>query len=510
VLIGGAALVAGLFGASWLLFGIPNQRLGDVQFLEHATEEEAARTAERVLWFPIGNHHDACLMIDAVGDVRSVPALLQALRYNPPDEGGMVCTTMHCFDALRAVTGYDGGNSREEWVTWWETTGARLPASAFPLGMPSAPEPAPPAPLRVPRPAPKADATACAYLDHGLGSSHTCVRKRDGTAWCWGDNASAGPSLRPQQVAALGDGVAELASAHRRTCARKIDGTLWCWSIPSEPGASAPPFHAAPFGDQVSCVALGGSKNCVIKTDGTLWCWMHRPDGEVLLGPRSHARRRDPWTAQIKALGATLREVAHGSQHACARRDDGSVWCWGSNSSGQLGRGTRTEDPKPSVVSMLDQGVVELASGDEHTCARKEDGTVWCWGRNQAGEVGDGTRATALAPEEVTTLGVGAVQIVAGGIHTCARKDDGTVWCWGRNQEGQLGDGTMTDSVVPVEVTALGSSVVEIAAGGDHTCARTVDGALFCWGWNKDGQLGDGTTTQRALPARVIFDCGAP
>jgi hypothetical protein len=108
VLIGGATLVAGLVGAWWQLFGIANRRLNDVDFLEHATEEEAARTAERVLWFPIGNHHDACLMLDAVGDVRAVPALLQALRYNPPQEGGMVCTTLHCFDALRAVTGYDG------------------------------------------------------------------------------------------------------------------------------------------------------------------------------------------------------------------------------------------------------------------------------------------------------------------------------------------------------------------------------------------------------------------
>jgi alpha-tubulin suppressor-like RCC1 family protein len=108
-------------------------------------------------------------------------------------------------------------------------------------------------------------------------------------------------------------------------------------------------------------------------------------------------------------------------------------------------------------------------------------------------------RETALAPQEVTTLGTGAVQIVAGAFHTCARKDDGTVWCWGHNEYGQLGDGTTADSVVPVEVTALGSAAVEIAAGADHTCARTVDGALWCWGWNKQGSsaTGRGPTVPR-------------
>ena len=142
-----ATLVLGALARE--LVWIPNQQFGDADFLAHASVAEQVKAAERVLAFPVGNHHDACLLLDAAGDVRAVPALLRGLRWVPePVDGAVVCTTIHCLDALRRITGHDAGATRKEWSTWWKTTGAALPASAFPAA-PIFPRPPPAVPPRV-------------------------------------------------------------------------------------------------------------------------------------------------------------------------------------------------------------------------------------------------------------------------------------------------------------------------------------------------------------------------
>lgn len=172
LLAGATALVAATTTAAWRLFWIPTQRLGDVEFLERASDDELVDTAERVLWLPFGNHHDACLIVGEAGDVSSVPSLLQGLRYDPPLEDGMVCTTMHCLDALRLITGHDAGSSPEAWEEWWRTTGAALPASAFPLGCTSAPHP--PRPRAAATPARRRQTERCgAGAGTSTGSSAT-------------------------------------------------------------------------------------------------------------------------------------------------------------------------------------------------------------------------------------------------------------------------------------------------------------------------------------------------
>ena len=175
-----------------------------------------------------------------------------------------------------------------------------------------------------------------------------------------------------------------------------------------------------------------------------------------------------------------------------------------TNYSRQLQEAVNDLHTSPVVITGLHADVVELSLGDLQTCARMSDGTVACWGGNGDGQLGVGTVTDPIAtPLEVSKLGHDVVKVTAGGNHTCALKQNGTLWCWGSNLYGQLGAGTFdgdscrdsdagTCERAPIEVTALGAEVADVAAGGAHTCARKVDGTLWCWGRNLLGQLGTG------------------
>jgi alpha-tubulin suppressor-like RCC1 family protein len=175
---------------------------------------------------------------------------------------------------------------------------------------------------------------------------------------------------------------------------------------------------------------------------------------------------------------------------------------WGANHSGQLGDGTRTGRPAPAAVAGLHEGVVAVAGGFFHTAVLRSDGTVLAWGDNRFGQVGDGTTITRDVPVRVAALTVGVEQIAASGFHTLAVAADGSVWCWGNNLDGQLGDGTRTDRVTPERVPGL-TKVVQVAGGASHSLALRSDGTVWTWGDNTAGQLGDGTTRIRCEPVRV-------
>jgi alpha-tubulin suppressor-like RCC1 family protein len=193
--------------------------------------------------------------------------------------------------------------------------------------------------------------------------------------------------------------------------------------------------------------------------------------------------------------------VAAGPTHTLSLKSDGTVWAWGNNSSGQLGDGTTTIRTAPVQVSGLTR-VVAVAAGRTHSLALKDDGTVWAWGDNSAGELGDGTTVPRLRPVQVNQLH-GVVAIAAGGLHfNLALKRDGTVSAWGDNFYGQLGDTTRTPRLRPVEVQGL-HDVTAISAGYGHAIALLANGSVSTWGWNALGQLGDGTLIDRATPAIV-------
>jgi alpha-tubulin suppressor-like RCC1 family protein len=210
---------------------------------------------------------------------------------------------------------------------------------------------------------------------------------------------------------------------------------------------------------------------------------------------------------QVTALGNAVASVSAGDQHTCAIKTDGTMWCWGYNFYGQLGDGTNTQQPSP--VQVMTTGTFGLVNaGGEHTCGRKADGTLWCWGDNNVGQVGDGTTTNRNTPVQVTGLASAVGEVAAGEDHSCARLVDETLWCWGSNAQSQLGDGSQNDSNVPVWVDRLGSTVTEVSAGWHITCARKNDNSLWCWGSNDYGELGNNSTLQRTIPTAVTTSTG--
>ena len=201
--------------------------------------------------------------------------------------------------------------------------------------------------------------------------------------------------------------------------------------------------------------------------------------------------------------------LSSGNTHTCAILDDGTVSCWGSNGNGRLGDGTTTNRDTPAPTSSLGTGrtAVAISSGGEHTCAILDDGYVSCWGWNYNGRLGDGTTTNRNTPTQTSSLGIGrtAVAISSGGSHTCAILDDGSVSCWGSNYQGQLGDGTTIDRSTPTPTSSLGTgrTAVALSSGGSHTCVILDDGTVSCWGDNSDGQLGDGTNYQGDTPVQT-------
>ncbi|MGE3843813.1 MAG: chitobiase/beta-hexosaminidase C-terminal domain-containing protein, partial [Vicinamibacterales bacterium] len=201
------------------------------------------------------------------------------------------------------------------------------------------------------------------------------------------------------------------------------------------------------------------------------------------------------------ALNAALTSarVAGGGSHSLALRDDGTVWGWGLNSGGQVGDGTTTQRTTPVSVSNL-ANVVAIAAGEAFSVAALADGTVWAWGLNTNGQLGDGTTTQRTTPVRSGTL-TGIAQVAAGRSHALARTGSGAVWAWGLNSQGQLGDNSTTQRTSPVAVS--GVTAASIAAGWQHSLATQASGAVAAWGYNATGQLGDGTTTRRLTPITV-------
>ena len=193
--------------------------------------------------------------------------------------------------------------------------------------------------------------------------------------------------------------------------------------------------------------------------------------------------------------------VGAGDGHSCAIRKDGTAWCWGNNDFGQLGDGTTTDRTVPVAVAGTGLPRFQaIAGGDEHTCALGVDGSVWCWGHNNAFQLGNGM-SDFHTPVAVSNLS-DAIAIASGAAHTCAIRADHSVVCWGNNDDGQIGNGANNNQSAPSPIDSL-HGVTAIAAGGDATCAVDGNQQLWCWGDNQHGQLGDGTREAHAVPAIV-------
>jgi alpha-tubulin suppressor-like RCC1 family protein len=235
--------------------------------------------------------------------------------------------------------------------------------------------------------------------------------------------------------------------------------------------------------------------------------------GEVVLGSREQQPTDDgggeagapsPQPDGGPAATPSQQAITVGQLHACKLETGKGVSCWGMNSYGGLGDGTKTNRSTPVSVAGLPPGnPVEVTAGAYHTCVRFEDGTVACWGGNSNGQLGDGTPSDSrLTPALVPGL-TDVVQLALGPSHTCALTKAGAVLCWGWNVHGQVGNGTVSQFIATPTVVGV-PKATQIALGFQHTCARLEDGTARCWGYNGFGNLGDGTTETRPAPATVV------
>lgn len=343
----------------------------------------------------------------------------------------------------------------------------------------------------------------------------------------------------------------ELVAAGFGTCAKRRDG-WWCWGTPAMGvGGSTVPTRLPH--DDVTALALGGTHYCILDSKRHVSCVGRNYDGELGDGTTSNALHPRPVVglSDVVAIAAAsfktcaLVDAREGKRHvycwgtdegsgkqgeparrsepfrvgdiddarelaldwglACVRRSDGSAWCWGNDDYGQLGRGEPpfgTRRPKPTrapVRVLYVDDAAGIAAGGFRACVLSGRGTVGCWGDNGYGALGDGTTRSHAYPSDVVGL-TDVAEIGVGGFgHACARRRDGTVWCWGHG----IGESGARSRKRPVQVTGLGE-VVEIAAGHTHTCARRSDRSIACWGENSEHQLGDGTSTPTTTPRQVL------
>lgn len=263
----------------------------------------------------------------------------------------------------------------------------------------------------------------------------------------------------------------------------------------------------------VVAVSSGEYHNLAIRSDGTLWAWGWNYFGEI--GDGTMITRTTP----VQVIGMTnVVTATAGNGHSLAVKSDGTVWAWGRNDYGQVGDGTYTQRATPVQVKGLNgvgylTGVTSVSAGDLSSVALKTDGTLWAWGDNYYGQLGGDPYLKRTTPVQVQGPGgVGYLTDVqgvdSGDKHVVAVKGDGTVWAWGDNVYGQLGDNTTTQRKTPVQTVGL-SGVRSVSAGYGHSLSVKGDGTVWSWGYNNSGQLGDGTTTTRLTPVQVAGLTGA-
>ncbi len=303
------------------------------------------------------------------------------------------------------------------------------------------------------------NAPACTAFSVAAGGAHTCSIREGGAVMCAGYN----------DYGQLGDG----------TTTSRYNPV----AVPGVPPAIG--------------ITAGGAHTCAVTGDGHVWCWGENATGE--LGDGTTTSRPTP--SAVPGITTAL-AVAAGLDRTCALLANGTVDCWGDNTNGALGDGSTTQRPSPVPVSGL-SNVVSLAAGTDHTCALLNDGSVQCWGSNDHGALGDGTTQTRLTPVPVEGLAGPVRAIAAGNQYACALLSAGAVSCWGFNLHGNLGDGTTTDRLQPVQAQGV-SNAVALTAGFQHACAALATGNMLCWGDNALGNLGDGTRTARTTPTAVV------
>jgi alpha-tubulin suppressor-like RCC1 family protein len=327
-------------------------------------------------------------------------------------------------------------------------------------------------------------------VELAAGLNSTCVRHADGTVSCWGT-----------------DHYLQLAGESTETCVLEASSSAGYAIGFDEPCATRPTVVPGVVGVVALDANAGSNHFCAVLRDRTASCWGCNLWQQLGLGTGLGQPSMLP--GPVFGLSDVV-EIRAGSMHTCARLQDGSLWCWGLNDGLECGqRFGSWEVSRPAQVIGAPAGATLLDAGTDESCVVVEQGRVTCWGGESYDE-GDPGRLSRTA--RMRRMGdLASVQALAVGAgHACALDADGVAHCWGSNRNGQLGNGRGGPEEredAPVRVAGL-TAVVGVAAGMVHTCAWTADDAIYCWGANHEGQLGDGTTESHALPAIVPW--GAP
>ncbi len=288
-----------------------------------------------------------------------------------------------------------------------------------------------------------------------------------------------------------------LTQGDRHVCALDGDGAAWCWGQGlfgklgdgAEQTRTSPVAVTMPPGLTFTAISAGTSNTCALASDGTAWCWGGGSVGKN--GNNDVSNKLVPSPVTMPASRTFVR-LATGSAHSCAIDDQGKAWCWGSGQNGRLGNGGWNDAMVPTAVTMPSAtNFTAITAGEGHSCAISQVSTAYCWGLNSYGQLGNNSITQSLTPVGVSASGVEFTGLHAGYANTCGVASSGAAYCWGLNTSGQIGDGTTTERHVPTAVSRPGGlAYTAITVYATHACATTTSGVLYCWGANDDGQLG--------------------
>ncbi|MYN37806.1 hypothetical protein GTP55_00295 [Duganella sp. FT109W] len=361
------------------------------------------------------------------------------------------------------------------------------------------------------------------WKEVSAGGFQTIARRADGKLYAWGQNiwgqlgdSSTGDRTAPVVVSngaattawtkiAVGE---QFAIGLRAGTGTTAGGTLWAWGLNSngQLGLGDQVNRSVPtlIGKDTNWVGVWAGKYHVValKTDGTLWAWGRNTEGQ--LGDTSVLVRTSPVKVggPDKSNTATYTAASAGGTHTIAIQKDGSLWTWGDNTSGQLGNAsTGGTVLSPAHIGSLTYN--SISAGANHSMAIDTTGKLWAWGANSAGQLGNNASAggTLNVPTQITTDSDWTI-VSAGGAHTLAVRTNGTLWAWGANSDGQLGDGSGIDQIAPTQV-GTDRTWISISAGGAHSAGLKADNSLWTWGRNASGQLGNGKMVTSTVPVSI-------
>jgi alpha-tubulin suppressor-like RCC1 family protein len=323
-----------------------------------------------------------------------------------------------------------------------------------------------------------------------------------GFAGVLGNNATTDRS-NPVTTFAGGTNWKQVSAVSSHTAAIKTDGTLWIWGRATEGQLGtndtinrSTPVTTFAGGTNWKQVSGGNIYTAAIKTDGTLWVWGTGTSGQ--LGINAAINRSTPVTTF--AGGTNWKQVSGGNTHTAAVKTDGTLWVWGTGTNGRLGTNDGTDRPTPVTTFAGGTDWKQVECGLNYTAAIKTDGTLWTWGYGTNGELGTNALSSVLTPVTTFAGGNNWKQVSAGQSYTTAIKTDGTLWAWGQGSNGKLGTNDTINRSTPVTTFAGGTNWKQVSGNSTHTAAIKTDGTLWTWGTGSNGRLGDNSITNKSTP----------